>query len=308
MLADPAKFEEWASNLFRQGADRRRAAIDLARQSGRLPPPQARAQSQSQHRKIQLWNPISKRSVLTRAKTSVGAVTGPAERLQEFVERWQPVFQGKNADAAKAESYLDHFASKIDFHRCKPPDYDALKRLASSFAARLIHHRNFGHNIFELDVESGIASADPDAMAKLPVLASLDIAQAFPSFAHQFIRPALKATGVPGALLNIFDAVCHDVLAMAPCASKCIPLCIRSGIVQGCGWSGTLYAMGNACFLLDLEKTLELRGPVDDELALKLRDALIAISPFSQEFSICDRLTNLGPLLGPRATGSLIYA
>eukprot|EP00959_Pyramimonas_sp_CCMP1952_P150712 3154043-Pyramimonas_sp.AAC.1 len=50
-----------------------------------------------------------------------------------------------------------------------------------------IHRRNVGYNILELDAESRIASADPDAQDMLPVLVSLDIAQAFPSFAHQFI-------------------------------------------------------------------------------------------------------------------------
>eukprot|EP00959_Pyramimonas_sp_CCMP1952_P131061 2740204-Pyramimonas_sp.AAC.1 len=47
-----------------------------------------------------------------------------------------------------------------------------------------IHRRKFGCNVPELDVESRIASADPNAMDVLPVLASLDIAQAFPSFAR----------------------------------------------------------------------------------------------------------------------------
>eukprot|EP00959_Pyramimonas_sp_CCMP1952_P021223 447760-Pyramimonas_sp.AAC.1 len=33
-----------------------------------------------------------------------------------------------------------------------------------------IHRRNFGYNILELDAESRVASADPDAQDMLPVL------------------------------------------------------------------------------------------------------------------------------------------
>eukprot|EP00959_Pyramimonas_sp_CCMP1952_P101116 2115299-Pyramimonas_sp.AAC.1 len=72
-------------------------------------------------------------------------------------------------------------------------------------------------------------------MTKLPVLASLDIAQAFPSFAHQFIRLALKAMGAAAAALHFFDSMCHGIIAMAPCAGSYVPLFyIRSGIIQGC--------------------------------------------------------------------------
>ena len=124
-----------------------------------------------------------------------------------------------------------------------------------------VHRRNFGYNILELDVESRIASADPDAMDLMPVLVSLDIAQAFPSFAHPFIRLALQAMGAPVAVINFFDSMCHNILAMAPCAGMYVPLFyVRSGIIQGCGWSGTLFAMGTASFLLNLETVLEVQG------------------------------------------------
>ncbi|CAK0911803.1 unnamed protein product, partial [Prorocentrum cordatum] len=402
-LTDPASFEEWASTLFRQDADQRRAAIDLARQRGRLPHAQARAQSQALHRQVQLWSLISKRLVLTGVKTTTGTATGPTERLQMIMEHWQPVFQGKNVDTASAESYLDRFVPKTDFNIYQPPDDDTLKRFASissstspcmdgpphivwsahekctetlwqvmtwmlgggffpdeanataqaflpkgeepgdaehigchrdpskvrvlgprntslkiisstmnvvmaAVAADVVpasqrgfaRRRNFGYSILELDVESRIASADPDAMTELPVLASLDIAQAFPSFAHQFIRLAPKAMGAPEAVLNFFDLMYHNILTLAPRAGSGVPLFyIRSGIIQGWGWSGTLYAMGAACFLLDLEQgvmalmedlaclalkpakchIIPLAGPVDDELVDKLRSALIAIAP-----------------------------
>ncbi|CAK0873209.1 unnamed protein product, partial [Prorocentrum cordatum] len=374
-LVDSAAFEEWASALFRHGADQRRAAIDLARQRGRLPHAQARAQSQALHHKVQLWNPISKRLALTGVKTATGTVTGPTERLQKLIEHWQPVFQCKIVDTVAAEHYLDCCAPKIDFNRYQPPNVDALKRsreanatvevfppegeepddaehigcrrdpskvrvlglrntslkiIGSAMNAAMaavavdvvpasqrgfIRRRKFGCNILELDVESRIASADPNAVTKLLVLVSRDIAQVFPSLARQFIRLALK--------------------------------------VMGCGWSGALCAMGASCFLLDLEQKLDLRGhglrracaddlgpvfaavthlarlagvmalvedlaglalkpancrviplagPLDDELVNKLRSALAVVAPRFQEFNICDRLTYLGLLLGPGAT------
>ncbi|CAK0907413.1 unnamed protein product [Prorocentrum cordatum] len=353
-LTDPASFEERASAIFRQDADQRRAAVDLARQRGRLPHAEARAQSQPLRRKSQLWNPIIKRLVLTGAKTITGTVTGPTERLQKLMEHWQPVFQGKTVDAGAAGIYFSRCAPKIDFNSYAPPDYDTLRRFArrsspappgvqhhgrcdgrggrpcgTSIAAWLHHRRNFGYDIRELDVESRVASADSDARSKLPVLVSLDIALAFPSFAHQFIRLALKAMGAPVAALNFFDS-----MWIASCAGLYVPLFyIRSGIVQGCGWSGILYAMGAACVVRDLEQQLELKGvmalmenltglalkpakcriiplagPVDDGLVSKLRDALVAIAPRFQEFNICDNLTYVGLLLGPGATEGLIYA
>ncbi|CAK0907259.1 unnamed protein product, partial [Prorocentrum cordatum] len=352
-LIDPVKFEEWASNLFRQDADQRQAAINHATLRGRLRPAQARAQSRALQRKIKLWSPISKRLVLTGgAKTSVGTVMGPKNRLQRLVEHWQPVFEGKQIDLEKAADYLSQFSPKINFNNFNPPDYETIKQFASrssptsrgmdghpytAWAARekctetlwedsehsgchrdpskvrvlglrdtsmkiisstmdaatatvaaevvpasqrgFIHRRNFGYNVLELDVESRIASAGPNAMDVLPVLVSLDIAQAFPSFAHQFICLALKAMGAPEAILNFFDSMYHNLLAMAPCAGQCIPLFyVRSGIIQGCGWSGTLYAMGTASFLLNLEMVLEGQGrglcrACADDLGLLLKAA-----------------------------------
>ncbi|CAK0887921.1 unnamed protein product, partial [Prorocentrum cordatum] len=379
-LIDHAKFEEWAGILFRQDAEQRLAAIDQAVQRGRLRPAQARGQTQALHRKLKLWNPLSKRLVLTGVKTSEGTVTGPNGRIKKLVEHWQPVFEGKPVDLTKAAAYLNPFSPTIDFSKYKPPDYETLKKFAkrssptspgldglpylawsahekctevlwdvmcymlnggilpdevnatvqaflpkgeepedsehngchrdpskvrvlglrntslkiissamnaatATVAADVvpasqrgfIHRRNFGYNILELDAESRIASADPDAQNMLPVLVSLDIAQAFPSFAHQFIRLALKAMGAPEAVLMFFDSMCNNILAMAPCAGQYVPLFyIRSGIIQGCGWSGALYALGTACFLLNLETVLEAQGrglcrACADDLGLVLR-------------------------------------
>eukprot|EP00959_Pyramimonas_sp_CCMP1952_P422675 8854214-Pyramimonas_sp.AAC.1 len=89
-LIDPAKFEEWASDLFRQDADIRQTAIDLAAQRGRLRPAQARARPRALQWKIKLWNPIGKRLILTGVQTSAGIVLGPKDRLQKLVEHWQP--------------------------------------------------------------------------------------------------------------------------------------------------------------------------------------------------------------------------
>ncbi|CAK0898651.1 unnamed protein product, partial [Prorocentrum cordatum] len=412
---------------------------------------------------LKLWNPLSKRLVLTGVKTSEGTVTGPSERLKKLVEHWQPVFEDKSVDSTKAAAYLNQFSPTIDFSKYKPPDYETLKKFAKrssptspgldglpylawsaheectevlwdvmcymlnggifpdevnatvqAFLPKgeepedsehngchrdpskvrvlglrntslkiissamnaatamvaadvvpasqggFIHRRNVGYNILELDAESRIASADPDAQNMLPVLVSLDIAQAFPSFAHQFIRLALKAMGAPEAALMFFDSMCNNILAMAPCAGQYVPLFyIRSGIIQGCGWSGTLYALGTACFLLNLETVLEaqgrglcracaddlglvlravaylvyladvmlcmeilaglelkapkchifpLAGQVNADLALRLKNALLAIVPKFKDFNVCDHLTYLGLLLGPGATDQLIYA
>ncbi|CAK0799695.1 unnamed protein product, partial [Prorocentrum cordatum] len=111
-------------------ADQRQAAINHGTLRGRLRPAQARAQSHALQRKIKLWNPISKRLVLTGVKTSVGTVMGPKDRLQKLVEHWQPVFEGKQIDLDKAADYLSQFSPKFNFNIFNPPDYETLKKFA----------------------------------------------------------------------------------------------------------------------------------------------------------------------------------
>ncbi|CAK0821360.1 unnamed protein product [Prorocentrum cordatum] len=140
---------------------------------------------------------------------------------------------------------------------------------------RVLGLRNTSLKIISSTMNAATATVAAEDM--LPVLVSLDIAQAFPSFAHQFIRLALKAMGAPEAILMFFDSMCNNILAMAPCAGQYVPLFyIRSGIIQGCGWSGTLYALGTACFLLNLETVPEAQGrglcrACADDLGLALR-------------------------------------
>ncbi|CAK0903885.1 unnamed protein product [Prorocentrum cordatum] len=419
-LVYPVKFEEWASNLFRQDADQRQAAISHATLRGRLRPAQARAQSHALQRKIKFWNPISKRLVLAGVKTSVGTVMGPKDRLQKLAEHWQPVFEGRQIDLNKAADYLSQLSPKIDVNNFSPPDYKTLKKFTSrssstapgmdglpciAWAAHekcaealwgvmcymlnggilpdernaaaqafppkgdepvdsersgwhrdpskvrvlglrntsmkpisstmgaatatvaaevvpasqrgFIHRRIFGYNVLELDVESRIASADPSAMDVLPVLASLDIAQAFPGVARQFVHLAPKAMGAPEATLNFFDSMCHNMLAMAACAGRglCRACADDLGLVLKA--VAHLAHLADVMILMDVLAGLELKAPkcrviplageVNAELILKLRSALIAIVPRFEDFNICDHLTCLGLPLGPGATEKLIF-
>ncbi|CAK0863971.1 unnamed protein product, partial [Prorocentrum cordatum] len=147
----------------------------------------------------------------------------------------------------------------------------------------IIHRRSCGYNILELDVESRAASADANAMTNLPVLRSLDVAQAIPSFARHFVRPALTVMGAPEAALNFFDLVCCNILAM------------------GSGWSGALYAMGTSCFLLGLGQKLEHRGcgpcrACADDLGLVLA-AVIHLARLEGVMVLVEDLAGLVPKL-----------
>ncbi|CAK0889176.1 unnamed protein product, partial [Prorocentrum cordatum] len=239
---------------------------------------------------------LAKGLARTDAQTAIGTVTGPTERLQKLADRWQPVFQGKTVDTGAAELYLNRCAPKVDLNSYAPPDNDALRGFArrSSFTppgmdgppyiARSAHEactetllqvttwmlgggfpptkqtRRPRHP-FQKGKHLTTLSTSAATVTRLNFVTLGFAGQAFPSFAHQFIRLALKAIGAPVVALNFFDLMCHNILAMAPCAGLYAQLFyIRSGIIQGCGWSGTLCAMGAACVLRDLEQQLELKG------------------------------------------------
>ena len=86
--------------------------------------------------------------------------------------------------------------------------------------------RNFLQNLVELDAESRILSnqfqaglGDSTSFAswsesfasamipRMPALALLDIAAAFPSLSHRFLFAVLRAIGVPNELLNYITAL-----------------------------------------------------------------------------------------------------
>ena len=95
-----------------------------------------------------------------------------------------------------------------------------------------------------------------------------DIAAAFPILAHEFIFIVLRAIGAPLTLYNYVVALYLDNLAMD--RSGKVWFLVLAGVLQGCGMSGSLFALCFDPILRMLEASVDLkkkglsRGCADD--------------------------------------------
>ena len=155
-----------------------------------------------------------------------------------------------------------------------------------------IRGRNFMQNLVDLDVVGRVYSNEFQSsqvypptesdcvrnVANVPVYFFQDIAAAFPSLAHRFIFIVLRAVAAPTELINYITALYTGNVAVDFDGE--IMFKILSGILQGCGMSGSLFALVFDPFLVALHSSLDVldkgttRGCADDVgIALrKLRD------------------------------------
>ncbi|CAK0810355.1 unnamed protein product, partial [Prorocentrum cordatum] len=123
-----------------------------------------------------------------------------------------------------------------------------------------IRGRNFCYNVLELDVHARLASQHPLAVRRYPVLVGFDYGQAFPSLSQSFLLQLLGSLGLPAEILAfvgwMYLAV-EGVVLDGGCYSTIF--WIRSGIIQGCGLSGSLCALASSPMLADLERSIEQR-------------------------------------------------
>ena len=115
------------------------------------------------------------------------------------------------------------------------------------------------NNVVTIDCLSRVADAKAAAGDNLPIeftplLLLFDFAAAFPSLAHEFIFMVLQFYQAPAGMYLFFVALYTD--------NKCYALfggvrfflyCIRSGILQGCPASGSLFVMAIDAFLCMLK-------------------------------------------------------
>ncbi|CAK0894693.1 unnamed protein product, partial [Prorocentrum cordatum] len=121
--------------------------------------------------------------------------------------------------------------------------------------------RNFGYNVIELDGIGRLAAAHPCSDLCDPLLISFDYGQAFPSLSQEYLLMLMNKLGLPGPLMWFLSWLYLAIQGVVAHAGQLIPIYwLRSGIIQGCGLSGSLYALGAAPFLCALEDTLETPG------------------------------------------------
>ncbi|CAK0850757.1 unnamed protein product, partial [Prorocentrum cordatum] len=136
-----------------------------------------------------------------------------------------------------------------------------LERIAPPCQRGFVPGRNFGLNVLELDVSSRQLSCTPHGSRDLPILYSLDYGQAFPSLNQEFVLFILGALRLPEAVLKFAGFLYEAIEGVAVSMGLRVHLYwVRSGIIQGCALSGSLYAIASSTFLYHLVRVIEEAG------------------------------------------------
>ena len=93
---------------------------------------------------------------------------------------------------------------------------------------------------------------------RMPLYIFLDIAAAFPSLAHKFLFIVLHALRPPAWFLNFVKILYTDNFAVNHSGQH--KFWILAGILQGCGLSGSLFALSFDPFLSAIEQSIDNRN------------------------------------------------
>ena len=151
---------------------------------------------------------------------------------------------------------------------------------ANSLQRGFVQGRDFTQNVVDLDVAgriasnslfgdvvgpSGVSPSDSDFVEKaiaiidrMPLYIFLDIAAAFPSLAHKSLFIVLHALRPPRWFLNFVKFVYTDNFAVNHMGQ--FKFWILVGILQGCGLSGSLFALAFDPFLSAIDESVDLRN------------------------------------------------
>eukprot|EP00959_Pyramimonas_sp_CCMP1952_P201813 4220128-Pyramimonas_sp.AAC.1 len=136
-----------------------------------------------------------------------------------------------------------------------------LERIAPPCQRGFVPGRNFGLNVLELDVSSRLLSCTPHGSRDLPILYSLDYGQAFHSLNQEFVLFILGTLRLPEAVLKFVGFLYEAIEGVAVSMGLRVHLYwVRSGIIQGCALSGSLYAIASSTFLYHLVRVIEETG------------------------------------------------
>eukprot|EP00959_Pyramimonas_sp_CCMP1952_P205076 4288311-Pyramimonas_sp.AAC.1 len=104
-----------------------------------------------------------------------------------------------------------------------------------------------------MDAQSRIVAMAPQPSERDPLMMMFDFGDAFPSMCRHFLRTVLLLGGFPLSILNMVDAIYLFPLAWTNLSGHMRIFCwLGSGILQGCPWSGTLWAVGMDPLIRDL--------------------------------------------------------
>ena len=134
-----------------------------------------------------------------------------------------------------------------------------------------------------LEMEGALYRLAQQTSDKRPGGMFLDRKAAFASVSHEWLRGALVASGVPGWLTDLVDALYDDGDALLQLGSaECRRIVIASGIHQGCPASGTLWAIIFDPVLRGL--ALDTDGVVcgfADDIGIAMRNLLTGVPAWS---------------------------
>eukprot|EP00959_Pyramimonas_sp_CCMP1952_P442462 9262621-Pyramimonas_sp.AAC.1 len=92
-------------------------------------------------------------------------------------------------------------------------------------------------------MQARLSSTDPNAGALMPIVASMDIAAAFPSLIRQWFWAVLERWGIQGNFATILMCCYTNPLCFLTIGGVRRPLLnAESGVAQGCPLSGTIWA------------------------------------------------------------------
>eukprot|EP00959_Pyramimonas_sp_CCMP1952_P136913 2864782-Pyramimonas_sp.AAC.1 len=123
-----------------------------------------------------------------------------------------------------------------------------------------IKGRNFLDNVLSLGAEARRASIlAHERPLEAPSLMTFDYAQAFPSASQSRLFCCLERSVIPCPFLLAPRGLHHNMVCYYGGGEQLYMFSMRSGVLQGCPLSGTLYVNP---FLFDLERSLSTPSPL----------------------------------------------
>ena len=138
-------------------------------------------------------------------------------------------------------------------HKCRKP----LAMGACPLQRGFVPGRQLLANVVDLDA-FGRAHGMSSAVGDPAVLAFWDFAAAFPSLAHRWLMLVAAASGLPGGMLLLLETMYAVNLTYGVVgASSRFLFAVWAGVLQGCPWSGFLFAVSLDPFLRWVSSVLE---------------------------------------------------
>ncbi|CAK0821636.1 unnamed protein product, partial [Prorocentrum cordatum] len=225
-------------------------------------------------RRAKLWAPFDRRLLVRGIRRNDQLLSDPLDMASAISEHWGKIFNAKDTPVEKARTYIQRFTGHIDLSRIPPPT----KSLMSAILRKQNHSapgpdcipyaawqktpqalETLSEMMFWL-LDGGWALWGFNHLlgTDLPLIASFDFAQAFPSISHRWMLLVLEEIGLPPPLLAYIVLLYQGVICYSEFGGMILFMFpILAGIIQGCPGSGTLFAVSMEPFVADFESTIE---------------------------------------------------